>query len=120
MASRAEPGLFSNWLWTVDKLLIGAIGLLMLCGIVFGLAASPSVAEKLGLQTFHFVHRQALYLVPAVCVMLVVSFLSPRYIRRLALFVLVVGMAMVVAALFFGAEIKGARRWINLPAPLGA
>jgi cell division protein FtsW len=120
MASRAEPGLVGNWLWTVDKLLIAAIGLLMLCGIIFGLAASPSVAEKLNLQTFHFVHRQALYLAPAVCVMLTVSFLSPRYIRRLALFVLVVGMAMVVATLFFGAEIKGARRWINLPAPLGA
>jgi cell division protein FtsW len=120
MASRAEPGLFSNWLWTVDKLLIGAIGLLMLCGIIFGLAASPAVAEKLGLQTFHFVHRQALYLVPAIGVMIVVSFLSPRYVRRLALLVLVVGMALVVAALFFGAEIKGARRWINLPSPLGA
>jgi cell division protein FtsW len=120
MASRAEPGLFSNWLWTVDRMLIGAIGLLMLCGIIFGLAASPAVAERLGLTTFHFVHRQALYLMPAICVMLIVSFLSPRYIRRVALLVLIVGMAMVVAALFFGAEIKGARRWINLPAPLGA
>jgi cell division protein FtsW len=49
-----------------------------------------------------------------------VSFLSPRYVRRLALFVLVCGMAMVVATLLFGAEIKGARRWINLPSPLGA
>ncbi len=120
MASRAEPGLVSNWLFTVDRLLLGAIGLLMLCGIIFGLAASPSVAEKLNLQTFHFVHRQALYLVPAICVMLIVSFLSPRYVRRLALLVLVAGMAMVVATLLFGAEIKGARRWINLPAPLGA
>jgi cell division protein FtsW len=53
-------------------------------------------------------------------VMLAVSFLSPRYVRRLALLVLVCGMAMVVATLFFGAEIKGARRWINLPSPLGA
>jgi hypothetical protein len=42
MASRAESGLMSNWLWTVDRPLIGAIGLLMLCGIVFGLAASPA------------------------------------------------------------------------------
>ncbi len=120
MASRAEPGLVSNWLWTVDKQLVSAIGLLMLCGIIFGLAASPSVAEKLNLQTFHFVHRQAIYLAPAICVMLAVSFLSPRYVRRLALLVLVVGMAGVAATLLFGAEIKGARRWINLPAPLGA
>jgi cell division protein FtsW len=74
-----------------------------------------SVAERLGLQTFHFVHRQAFYLVPALIVMFTISFLSPRYIRRVALTILVVAMAMVVATLFFGAEIKGARRWINLP-----
>jgi len=120
MASRAELGLMSNWMWTVDRMLIGAIGGLMICGIVFGLAASPSVAERLGLSTFHFVHRQALYLVPAIMLMFVVSFLSPRYIRRLALLVFVVALAMVLATLLFGAEIKGARRWINLPAPLGA
>ncbi len=120
MASRAEPGLMSNWLWTVDRMLIGAIGVLMVCGIVFGLAGSPAVAERLGLSTFHFVHRQALYLIPAIGLMFVVSFLSPRYIRRVALLVFIVGMAMVVATLLFGAEIKGARRWINLPAPLGA
>jgi cell division protein FtsW len=120
MASRAESGLMSNWLWTVDRPLIGAIGLLMLCGIVFGLAASPAVAERLQLATFHFVHRQALYLVPAIAVMFAVSFLSPRYIRRLALLVFVVAMAMVVATVLFGVEIKGAKRWINLPSPLGA
>jgi cell division protein FtsW len=120
MASRAESGLVSNWLWTVDRTLLAAIGGLMVCGILFGLAASPAVAERLGLSSFHFVHRQALYLAPAIALMLVVSFLSPRYIRRVALAVFVVSLAMVVATLFFGAEIKGARRWINLPAPLGA
>jgi cell division protein FtsW len=120
MASRAETGLINNWLWTVDRQLIAAIGALMVCGLVFGLAASPSVAERLGLSTFHFVHRQALYLIPAIAVMLMVSFLSPRYIRRLALLIFVIGMAMVVATIFTGAEIKGARRWINLPSPLGA
>jgi cell division protein FtsW len=119
MASRVEPGLMSNWLWTVDRLLIGAIGALMLCGILFGLAASPAVAERLGLSTFHFVHRQAVYLVPAIMVMVAVSFLSPRFIRRLALFVFVVGMALVVSTLLFGVEIKGARRWVNL-GPLGS
>jgi cell division protein FtsW len=120
MATRAETGLINNWLWTVDRQLITAIGALMVCGLVFGLAASPSVAERLGLSTFHFVHRQALYLVPAIAVMLTVSFLSPRYVRRLALLIFVIGMAMVVATIFTGAEIKGARRWVNLPSPLGA
>jgi cell division protein FtsW len=119
MTSRAEQGLVNNWLWTVDRLLIGAIGALMMCGILFGLAASPSVAERLQLSTFHFVHRQAIYLVPAIAVMFTVSFMSPRYIRRFALAIFVLALAMVVGTLLFGVEIKGARRWFNM-GPLGA
>jgi cell division protein FtsW len=119
MTSRAEPGLVSNWLWTVDRTLIAAIGALMLCGILFGLAASPSVAERLGLSTFHFVHRQAVYLIPAIAVMLAVSFLSPRYIRRVALGVFVIALAMVIGTLVFGVEIKGARRWFSV-GPFGS
>ena len=46
--------------------------------------------------------------------LLVTSFLSPRQIRRLALIVFVVSFAMVIATLFVGAEVKGARRWIVL------
>jgi cell division protein FtsW len=118
MKSRAETGIISNWLWTVDRALLGAIAALMVGGILFGLAASPAVAERLQLQTFHFVHRQAVYLVPAICVMLAVSFLSPRYVRRVALGLFVVALMLVVATLFFGAEVKGARRWISL-GPLG-
>jgi cell division protein FtsW len=84
----------------------------MVVGIVLLLAASPLIATKLGLDPFHFVNRQALYLVPAIGVMLAVSFLSPRQIRRLSLFVFIIGIALLAATLLFGAEVKGARRWI--------
>ena len=36
----------------------------MVIGLVMALAASPAVAERLNLSTFHFVNRQALMLVP--------------------------------------------------------
>ena len=42
------------------------------------------------------------------------SFLPVHQVRRLALLGYVVGMALVLAALKFGPEIKGAHRWINL------
>jgi cell division protein FtsW len=78
------------------------------------MAGSPPVAERLGLPTFHFVNRQVAYLVPAVIVLILTSFLSPRHVRRTALTLYAVGMALVVATLLFGAEVKGARRWISL------
>ena len=76
------------------------------------MAGSPPVAERLGLPIFHFVHRQFLYLLPAAALALATSFLSPRHVRRAALMVFLVGMAMIVAALLFGHEVKGSKRWI--------
>lgn len=112
MVSRAERSLFSDWWWTVDRWLIAALGTLVVLGLVLTMAGSPPVAERLGLSTFHFVHRQALYLIPAVAVLMIMSFMSPRHVRRIALGVFILGMALIFAALLFGAEVKGARRWI--------
>lgn len=113
MISRAERTAFGEWWWTVDRLLLFALFGLMLAGIVLSLAASPAVAHRLGLDTFHFVNRQVFFLVPATAVLIVTSFLSPRWIRRIAFAAFVVALVMVVATLFIGAEIKGARRWLN-------
>src|SRR4249919_4102800 len=114
MVSRLERTPFAAWWWTIDRLLLAALLALMLGGIVLSLAASPPVASRLGLEPFYFVSRHVLYLIPALAVLLGVSFLPPRYVRRLALIVFVVNVLMVLGTLHFGAEVKGARRWIVL------
>ena len=114
MVSRAERSVFGDWWWTVDRSLLAALGALMLAGLVFLMAGGPPVAERLGLGTFHFVNRQVLFLLPALAILVFVSFLSLRHIRRLALLVYAVSMGLVLAAFQFGPEIKGAHRWIML------
>jgi cell division protein FtsW len=114
MASRLERTQFAAWWWTVDRLLLAALFALVLGGIVLSLAASPPVASRLGLDPFHFVLRHMLYVLPAIAVMLATSFLPPRHIRRLALWVFVLSIVLVAASLEFGAEVKGARRWLVL------
>ena len=51
---------------------------------------------------------------PALLSLVVISFLDARLIRRAALLVYIVGMALVIAAIQYGPEIKGAHRWISL------
>ncbi|HLL27111.1 MAG TPA: putative peptidoglycan glycosyltransferase FtsW [Xanthobacteraceae bacterium] len=114
MISRAKRTLFSEWWWTVDRLMIGAVLALILIGIVLLLAASPPVAIRLGLDPFYFVHRQALFLLPALLVLFATSLLSPRQVRRVALIVFILSLALVAATLVIGPEIKGARRWLNI------
>ena len=112
MVSRAERTFFGEWWWTIDRWLLFSFVTLMVAGILFGLAAYPPVANKLGLPTFHFVNRQVFFLVVAGGLMIGTSFLPPRLVRRLALVAFLIGFALVVSTLFIGTEIKGARRWI--------
>jgi len=112
MVSRAQRTPFAEWWWTVDKLTLAAFGALMLAGVVLSLAASPPVAGRLGLEPFYFVNRHILFLAPTIAVLLGVSFLSPRQIRRLALVVFGISLVLVALTPVFGAEIKGARRWL--------
>ncbi|MBO0732909.1 MAG: cell division protein FtsW [Methylocapsa sp.] len=112
MVSRTERSSLANWWWTIDHWILAATGALMVLGLVLTMAGSPPVAERLNLPAFHFVHRHALYLFPSIAVLLWASFLSPRQVRRAALFVFSISLALILIALFFGQEIKGSRRWI--------
>jgi cell division protein FtsW len=112
MVPRAERGPVANWTRTVDRWLLGSFGALMVIGLVMALAASPAVAERLNLSTFHFVDRQAAMLAPTAILMVATSSLSPRHVRRAALILYVLSLALIVLALLYGAEVKGARRWI--------
>src|SRR3954452_17949677 len=114
MLSREERNPLSDWWWTVDRPLLGAILALMLCGVILSLAASPQVATRIGLDAFHFFNRHVLFLLPSFIVLIGVSFLSPRQIRRSALVVFAAAIVLIVLTLAIGPEVKGSRRWITL------
>src|SRR3954467_9096314 len=114
MLARDQRTPFSEWWWTVDKLLLAAITALLLGGVILSLAATPPAATRIGLDPFHFFNRHVLFLLPSFMVLIGVSFMSPKNIRRTALLVFAVSIALIVATLVFGAEVKGSRRWITL------
>lgn len=112
--SRADKSPLSRWWWTVDRSIIVSALSLMALGIVLAMAASPPVANRLGLPDFFFVQRQAIFL-PAVALLLIAtSFLNPRYVRRGALALFVFSFVMMIVVLGFAPEFKGARRWIDV------
>ncbi|GEP01600.1 FtsW/RodA/SpoVE family cell cycle protein [Methylobacterium haplocladii] len=113
MMSRAERTPLNDWWWTVDRGLLAGLGCLMVAGLVFLMGGGPPVAERIGLPTFYFLNRQAMYLVPTIALIIAVSFLSLRHIRRFALVTWLAGVALCVLAGKFGPEIKGAHRWIQ-------
>lgn len=112
--SRTDKSMLGRWWWTVDRWTLAALLLLMGLGALLVAAASPAVADRIRLPTFHFVERHLTLLVPTLILMIAVSLATPAQVRRGAMIALLGCMALLAFVLLFGQEVKGARRWISI------
>lgn len=114
--SRADTSVLGRWWWTVDRWTLAALMTLIAFGYVMMLAASPAVAERIGASSRHmFFIKQVAYLAMAAALMVAVSLLSVKGVRRFALLGFAAALVLTAATLVVGVEIKGARRWLPIP-----
>ena len=114
LISRSDRGALARWWFTIDRALLSSILLLMAMGVLISMAASPPVAERIGLDSFHFIKSQLFFNFIGVAILLTMSFMDPQNVRRAGIVTFVGAAVLMLAALKFGPEIKGAHRWINL------
>ncbi len=112
--NRLDQSPVARWWWTVDRWSLGALLALLAIGAMLSMTASPAVATRIGYDPMHFVKRHLLAVPVSVAIMFAVSLLTPRKVRHAAFVLFGVSMAMLVATLVIGVEIKGARRWIDV------
>ncbi|MBU6476266.1 MAG: FtsW/RodA/SpoVE family cell cycle protein, partial [Alphaproteobacteria bacterium] len=110
---RTDKSVLSNWWWAVDRLTVFALAVLIVCGIILVSSASPPAAERYGLPPFYFVHKQILFLIPTIGLMFGISLMNEKTLWRVSLVSMAVTIALMVGAIFFGPEVKGATRWIS-------
>ena len=112
--ARTDTSIIGRWWWTVDRWMLLAIALLIALGAILLMAASPAVADRLGLDTFYFARRQFSFLVFALLLLFGTALLSPLGVRRVAAAGFVVALGLMTLTLMTGAPINGARRWLDL------
>jgi cell division protein FtsW len=113
--ARTDRSHLGVWWWTTDRWLLGAAAALVMLGVMLSFASSPAAVARIGLgDPFHFAFRQSIYAVGAAAILLSVSMLSPRGVRRAAFFVFLGAIVCMAALPFVGHAAKGATRWIAL------
>ncbi|PZP54310.1 MAG: putative lipid II flippase FtsW [Micavibrio aeruginosavorus] len=113
--ARTDRSAIASWWWTVDRGLLACIIVLAVFGVALVTTASPPVAIRIGADHAHFIIRHIMVVIPALVMMLCISVMSHKTIRRLGTVVLGLMMFLMVVVLLGGNEIKGAQRWISLP-----
>lgn len=112
--SRTDKSMLGDWWWTVDRGMLVAFLVLMVFGVVLVATASPPVAERIGLDSFYFLKRHIIMLVPALGILIGVSMLGRQEIWRLSSLVFAGAIVALVMVLVTGMEIKGAQRWVHV------
>jgi cell division protein FtsW len=113
--ARTDRSWLGLWWWTTDRLLLGAVAALIGLGVMLSFGSSPAAAARIGLSDpFHFAVRQCLYGAVGAAILISVSALSPKGVRRLALFAYVIAIVIMAALPFVGHSAKGAARWLQL------
>ncbi len=110
---RTDRSVVARWWWTVDRWTLLLLVMTMAVGVVLIMAASPAVADRIGLDSFHFVRRQIVFLVPALVILFGMSLLPILWVRRIAVVGFVLSVVLLIGTLLGGASIKGAQRWLD-------
>ncbi len=112
--SRADKGGFANWWFTVDKVALTAMALLIGVGLMLAFAASPAITGgPLSGGDFRYAARQLSYAFGALCIMGATSLLSLRQVKLAAAIVFAMALIGAFLVLFVGVELLGARRELD-------
>ena len=112
--SRADKGGFANWWFTVDKVALTGMGLLLGIGLMLAFAASPAITGgPLTAGDFHYAVRQMLFATVALSIMAGASLMTLRQVKILAAFIFALALVGSFLVLFLGSDVLGARRELN-------
>ncbi|NEX92558.1 putative lipid II flippase FtsW [Caulobacter sp. 17J65-9] len=112
---RTDRSALAVWFWTVDRYLLGAIGILIFVGVALSFASSPAAAHRIGMShPFHFALRQAIFATIATGILVGTSMMSPKGVRRVAVVIYALAIISMLSLPFVGHAAKGATRWIQL------
>jgi cell division protein FtsW len=116
MLSRDNRSSFSDWWWTVDRVALFAMLGLIAIGLILAFAASPAATAHNAVQAgnFHFAAKQIVFAALAAIVVAGCSLLTPERLKMTAGIVFLLALLGSALVLLTGAEVLGARRWIDL------
>lgn len=105
---------YTSWLRSVDYAILGSTCALIVIGFILMMTVSPVVAVQHHWTPFILLRKYLFFLFPGIIVLIISSFLNKEQIILSAMAVWFVACLLIIFIIFFGTEIKGAKRWIEI------
>ena len=107
---------FYDWWKNIDKyILILVLGMFLL-GAFFSLASTSLIAsDKLNTNSYYFFLKHLVFIFLAVLILIFFSFLNQDILIKVSLILFFLSFLMLVFVPVLGIEVKGSKRWLDLP-----
>jgi len=109
---------YYKWWKNIDKLIFLLILLLFFLGLFFSLASTSLIAsDKLNTNSYHFFIKHLAFVLLGMFVLICFSFFEQKKLLNLSLILFLIFFISLILVPFFGVEVKGSKRWIDLTDP---
>ena len=104
-----------NYWRSVDKTIFVSFLLLFVLGIFFSFASTSTLAgERLNKDYYFFFSKHLIFAISAVLLMILISSIQLVFFKKILIPIFIISMISLVLVLFFGVEVKGSKRWLDL------
>jgi len=104
-----------NYWRSVDKTILASFFLLFALGIFFSFASTSTLAgERLNKDYYFFFSKHLIFSISAISLMILISAIQLNLFKKILIPIFIVSIISLIAVLFFGVEVKGSKRWLDL------
>ena len=106
---------FYDWWKNIDKYIFFIILGLFFLGLFFSLVSTSLIAsDKLNTNSYDFFLKHLIFIILGMIILLFFSFLNQEILIKISTILFFVALISLVLVPFFGVEVKGSKRWLDL------
>jgi cell division protein FtsW len=114
--SRENTSLTAKWWRNVDKQILFLFIFLTILGLFFSFSSTSSVvAEKMNKQTYFIFIKHLVFVIISLFLLVTISIQEKSKLYKILNYLFFFSLLLLILTLFFGVEVKGSKRWIDIP-----
>ena len=114
--SRENTSLIAKWWRNVDKQILFLFIFLLLLGLFFSFSSTTSImSEKMNKQTYFFFIKHLVFVSISLFLFIAISIQEKSKLIKFLIYLFIISIMLLFLTLVVGVEIKGSKRWIDIP-----
>ena len=107
---------YYSWWKNVDKTILILIISFFIAGLFFSLASTSLIAsDRLNTNSYYFFVKHLSFILLGFFIMFIFSLVKEDFLIKISIGFFIISILLLLLVPFIGAEVKGSKRWLDLP-----